>query len=191
MHPVSFHSIAFSQQLSHMCFTPAKTIACLRYMMSQMILSNWKSHHISWKPWNHRQCEAADSEMIVLTLTHNDAALTHTENSKETFQYWGETHTHSLTQENGRANKNTDTESQQTDKWARAQHLQTLLSFICKWGHSYSVLTALFTQKPKRWSKLPIRLDKMSDEMIGNDREPNDLWQGGTQQGEMSQDDWV
>lgn len=96
MHPVSFHSIAFSQQLSHMCFTPAKTIACLRYMMSQMILSNWKSHHISWKPWNHRQCEAADSEMIVLTLTHNDAALTHTENSKETFQYWGETHTHSL-----------------------------------------------------------------------------------------------
>lgn len=58
--------------------------------MGQLILSNWKSHQIvSWKPWNHSQTAAADSGLIVPTLTHNDAALTHTERRKETLQHWG------------------------------------------------------------------------------------------------------
>lgn len=73
------------------------------------------------------------------------------------------------------------------DKWVGVRDLRHSPSFICKWAqHDCPLFGSFHPPETERQSKLPIKADKMADEMIVSDGKPDDAWHHETRRGEMS-----
>ncbi len=138
IHPVSFHSITFSSQLSEVFHCGQYDhMPALHSRKSQLILSDWKSHQIvSWKLWNHRLTAAWGSwfRAHCPRRWHKMTLCWQTQESdKKPFSDEKETQlTHTCTY------KHKDAESPQMTNERGGCSISDVVSFICKWAHRLS-----------------------------------------------------